>query len=98
MLSSVAGSITGADAHETASISKVKVGWTLGGGFEVAFAEHWTVKGEYLFTHFSPESAVGVLANANGASPLLGFVDRATFHNSMSLDIHTLRTGINYKF
>ena len=83
---------------ETAAISKTKIGWSLGGGFELALAQHWTLKGEYVFTHFGAESAVGQLANANGASPVVGFVDGATFNNSVRLEIHTLRTGINYKF
>lgn len=83
---------------EIASLSKTKLGWTLGAGFAVALTSNWVVKGEYLFTHFSAENAAGTLANANGVSALPGFVDGATFNNSLKLDIHMLRAGINYKF
>jgi outer membrane immunogenic protein len=83
---------------ETASVSKTKVGWTVGGGLEAAIAERWTFKGEYLFTQFGSEEAAGVAAttvSAGGGPPT---PLSATFNNSVKLDVHILRAGINYKF
>ena len=96
--SQVFGEVPFTPSPKTAAISKTKIGWSLGGGLELALAPHWTLKGEYVFTRFGAESAVGQLSNANGVSPLIGFVDGATFNNSVRLEIQTLRTGINYKF
>jgi outer membrane immunogenic protein len=80
---------------EAASISKTNYGWTLGGGYEHAFAHNWTFKAEYLFTRFDVDDAVGVLAITSGPAAGRG----ATFVNNLDhLDIHTLRVGINYKF
>lgn len=61
-------------------------GWTLGGGVEWAFADHWSVKGEYLYIDFGngptvPVNAAGTLAIVSGR---------------MSDNI--ARLGINYKF
>ena len=76
---------------ETASVSKTQFGWTLGAGYEHAFAHNWTFKAEYLFTRFDVDDAVGVLTIPNGRT--------ATFVNNLDhLDIQTLRVGINYKF
>jgi outer membrane immunogenic protein len=84
---------------EAASISENELGWTAGGGIEYSFNKNWSIKTEYLFARFDVDDATGVLANANGSSPLPGLVDSAAFINSLSdLDIHTLRAGINYKF
>src|SRR4029077_6535377 len=41
----VCGSPTGA----AGSASTERVGWTAGGGFEYALAQHWSVKAEYLY-------------------------------------------------
>ena len=77
---------------ESASISKTRAGWTIGGGAEYALTNNWTIKGEYLFARFEGDTAVASV----GTGPGTGF---ATFTNSVSsLDIHILRAGINYKF
>ena len=37
---------------ETASVSKRLTGWTMGGGFEKALSNRWTIKVEYLYVQF----------------------------------------------
>jgi outer membrane immunogenic protein len=37
-----------------------RTGWTAGGGVEVMFAPHWSVKAEYLYRSFSSETVFGV--------------------------------------
>ena len=57
----------------TATASRNLVGWTAGAGWEYAFADHWTVKAEYLIAGFPKTSAVGAITDAGGGSnPLSG--------------------------
>jgi outer membrane immunogenic protein len=59
-----------------------KAGWTVGAGFEYAFADNWTAKAEYLHAGFGNVTSM----NENGYRMK---VDRA---------VNTVRFGINYKF
>jgi len=78
---------SGGAAGEGTTFSKTKVGWTAGGGFELALANNWTFKTEYLHVQFGGESVVGV----NGAGePNVHVISRLT------ADI--VRAGINYRF
>jgi opacity protein-like surface antigen len=54
--------------------SKSLVGWTAGAGWEYAFADHWTLRFEYLFTSFPDKvTGTGVITDAAGGSnPLQG--------------------------
>ncbi len=71
--------------------SKTFVGWTAGAGWEYAFADHWTLRFEYLFTRFPGSvGATGAITDAAGGSnPLLG---------SANLTMQTARAGVNFKF
>jgi outer membrane immunogenic protein len=71
--------------------SKSLVGWTAGAGWEYAFADHWTLRFEYLFTSFPGSvGATGTITDAAGGSnPLQG---------SANLVIQTARAGVNFKF
>jgi outer membrane immunogenic protein len=63
----------------------------IGGGWEYAFAQNWSLKGEYLFAQFESDAAVG--------RGVKGTPFNATFHNSLSdLDVNIVRGGLNYKF
>lgn len=80
---------------QSASISDVKVGWTVGGGVETLLVGNWTAKAEYLFVQFDPGDVSGSFSG-NGFG-LAG--SSATITNSLSdLDIHIVRLGVNYKF
>jgi outer membrane immunogenic protein len=74
-----------------ASGSKSLVGWTVGAGWEYAFADHWTLRFEYLFTSFPDKvTGTGVITDAAGGSnPLQG---------SANLVMQTARAGVNFKF
>jgi outer membrane immunogenic protein len=70
--------------------SKSLIGWTVGAGWEHAFADHWTFKLEYLYASFPTTSASGVIVDpAGGTNPLHGTSDPV---------VQTLRAGVNYKF
>jgi outer membrane immunogenic protein len=71
------------------SSSATRAGWTIGGGYEYAMNNNWSVKAEYLFAQFSNTNFVGSL-NALGGN--------ATFNNSVHLNVNVARVGLNYKF
>ncbi len=74
----------------TATASKSPlVGWTAGAGWEYAFADHWTVKAEYLFVSFPTITANGVITGAGGTNAL---------HGSTDLVVQLVRAGVNFKF
>ena len=74
-----------------AKSSSTEVGWVIGGGWEYAFAQNWSLKGEYLFAQFEFDAAAG--------RGVKGTPFNATFHNSLSdLDVNIVRGGFNYKF
>jgi outer membrane immunogenic protein len=74
----------------TAAASRYLVGWTAGAGWEYAFAEHWTVRAEYLYAAFPKTSAVGAITDAGGGSNPLG--------GSSDVTIQLVRAGVNLKF
>ena len=73
---------TGAGAR-----SGVQTGWTVGGGVEWAFSDHWTAKAEYLYARF-PTSTTGM--NPINTVFTQSYTDR--------LAVNLMRVGINYKF
>jgi outer membrane immunogenic protein len=77
----------GGAASENASLSKTKVGWTAGGGFELALANNWSVKAEYLHAEFGAETTSG----ANN-------VGEVNVHNLSRLKVDLVRGGLNYRF
>jgi len=79
--------------------AQTKFGWTAGAGMEVALGRRMSAKGEYLFNHFRDASATGRLNGANGDSVAPGFVDGATFNNTIgSLKFNVVRFGLNFRF
>ena len=71
------------------SASKFLTGWTVGGGWEYAWTEHWTLRFEYLFASFPSTGASGVIAGPGGSNP---------FSGSGDLVVQVGRAGINFKF
>jgi outer membrane immunogenic protein len=78
-----------AGAVGSASASKSLIGWVVGAGWEHAFADHWTLRFEYLFSSFPSTSASGTIVGPGGSNPLSGSGD---------LVIQVARAGLNYKF
>lgn len=71
---------------EVASVSSVSPGWTAGGGVEVALADHWTAKIEYLFVDFGH-----VTCSSTAAASICG-TGAVTFTENI------VRGGVNWKF
>ena len=83
---------TFATALETANMDKTKVGWTAGGGLELAIQDQWTVKWEYLFADFGHMSTTSTNLVAGVAYPA------SVFTHSVGLEAHIFRLGANYHF
>jgi outer membrane immunogenic protein len=62
--------------------SKVQTGWDAGGGIEVGFLQNWSVKAEYLYSHYDSRDIQ--------AGPFL--------IRSGDLNVHSGKIGVNYKF
>ncbi|MQT15144.1 outer membrane protein [Segnochrobactrum spirostomi] len=73
------------------SSSKVRWGWTAGGGVETQFASHWSAKLEYLYVDLGSDN----FSLANGANnPVPAFTINAKADYAFSI----VRAGINYRF
>ncbi|MFZ0819402.1 MAG: outer membrane beta-barrel protein [Candidatus Acidiferrales bacterium] len=70
-------------------ISRMKVGWTVGGGIEYAACRHWHVGAEYLYYDFPNESKT---ANPNPTDPPLFVV------NNWAAKGQIARAVFSYKF
>lgn len=66
--------------------STVKVGWTLGGGTELALSRHWLARAEYRYSDF------GHVSNDLPPAPGVGL------HSEIRVKTHTALVGIAYKF
>jgi outer membrane immunogenic protein len=72
---------------QSGSVSDTKIGWTVGGGLEWAFANNWSLKGEYLYYD------LGTLSHLM-KDPFFP----ATFNASADIKGSIARVGLNYKF
>jgi outer membrane immunogenic protein len=77
------GELKGSDSLFNASGSKFRTGWTVGAGVETALAQHWTLKGEYLYVDLGH----AVLFNIAPGVP-----------ETVSFTGNIVRVGVNYKF
>ena len=83
----------GVTSSTSAAGSDVKVGFAAGAGLEYAISPNWTVKTEYLYTHYSGLQMRGSgFLNTFGAGPEIVAVQ------ARDLGISIVRAGVNYKF
>jgi len=73
----------------TGSVSKTKVGWTAGAGFEYAVTNRATLKAEYLFVDLGSVSLTSADSNGQFAPFIYGV-------NTKFMD-NIVRVGLNYK-
>jgi outer membrane immunogenic protein len=77
------------------NFSSTRSGFVIGGGYEWQVAQHWTVRGEYLFYDFGGNSTDNLtLPDCNLTTPGACNVALTTGKNNISVG----RIGINYKF
>jgi outer membrane immunogenic protein len=84
------GGIIGATGSSTAS--KIKFGWTLGGGMEYALTRNWSIKGEYIYVDLGSISTLTAISHLG----LVGYTNALGV--STSLTAHVARLGANYRF
>lgn len=82
----------GAGSVMDTSNSRLRTGWTVGGGAEFALNRNWTLKAEYLYVDFGAVTTAGTIRNAS----FPGFT--SPYSSSADLTAHIARAGINYKF
>jgi outer membrane immunogenic protein len=68
----------------TFSASQNYSGWTIGGGLEWAFLDHWSAKAEYLYINF-------------GNGPTVATSPKLSIAGGNMID-NIIRAGVNYKF
>ena len=79
------------------SLTAIRVGWTAGGGAELAISNNWTVRAEYLYVDLGTKSrgfatqAAFPITNTTLIPPGTGTISTRTTDN-------IVRLGINYKF
>ena len=85
---------------------ELRVGWVVGAGAEVAFSDRVSLKAEYLYNRFGDEDFQFDRASRNinrgytsdnvtvpsGVDAAIGRISSST------LDLHTVRVGLNYRF
>jgi len=81
-------------AYESSWTTRSTGGFIWGAGAEVKFGKHWSLKGEYLTSHFSRLSGTGGTLTAY--SPTVSFPDVLTHSADLSVDM--ARVGVNFKF
>jgi len=80
-----ASHLTGAGAFDPTDYSETKKtrwGWTVGTGFELAFAPNWSFKSEYLYMNFGRHSSNNL--------------DGDIFEHKNQ--VHTWKVGLNYRW
>lgn len=85
----IEGRIIGPAAFGTVTERHTRTGWTVGGGFEYAFAPNWSFKLEYLYADFRRDD------QQYFTPPPAGFVNRA---GGIPTNDHIFRAGLNYRF
>ncbi len=71
--------------------SSTKAGWTAGAGVEVAFADNWTARVEYLFVDLGN-------ATCNSANPCGLDASSVPANQTVKFDASLIRLGVDYKF
>jgi outer membrane immunogenic protein len=81
------------DVEHIGRSNKTRFGWTAGGGIEYAFANNWSVRGEYLYMRFNNKTVFD-LGDGSGGVPPATDPSPYTFHDHL----HTVRFALSYKF
>lgn len=79
-----------AGTHIDTMQRKYRFGYAIGGGWEYAIDNKWSVKAEYLYLGF--DNDVTTMGNLNGNS------GTQVFTTTTLPGIHTAKVGLNYKF
>jgi outer membrane immunogenic protein len=84
----VNANVTGAGAAGT-NLSASKLGWTAGGGIEVAVLNNWTARLEYLYID---------TGNISGTATIPASLGGGTITETAAVRDNIIRVGFNYRF
>jgi outer membrane immunogenic protein len=74
------------------SVNNTNVGWTAGGGLEIAISRHWTIKAEYLYVDLGDESSTVL------SPPGFGGRGNEAVRFHWDTNTQTVKGGLNFKF
>jgi outer membrane immunogenic protein len=80
------GTATGGGVTASLTQNTTPSGWTIGGGTEIALAQHWSAKLEYLYVD------LGTVTNTVAIAGAPSLTDRAC------VQMNVVRVGVNYRF
>lgn len=87
------------NAATSGSISKARVGWTVGGGLEWMFRQRWSAKVEYLYYDLgSVTFDNGQLVIGHGGYPAAGGPAIIASQSTAKFNGSIVRVGVNYHF
>ncbi len=76
------------------SSSRIATGWAAGGGLEYAFAEHWSVRAEYLYVNLGDNNFTESVPASNTPGVPASTIN---VHYTPTI-IETVRAALNYRF
>ena len=82
----------------TVSLSQTKPGFALGGGVEWRVAQHWLLRGEYLYMQFENVSGNGQIACTPGVGNCVGAGFSTTFNYSVRFTENVGRLALSYQW
>jgi len=89
---------TFASALESGGVKENRLGWVAGGGIEIQFSRHLSVKGEYLRADFGTASSVSTNLKAFPSVVPEPTFPQNPFTNSVYLYANIARGGVNFRF
>jgi outer membrane immunogenic protein len=82
----------------TVSLNQTKAGFALGGGVEWRIAQHWLLRGEYLYMSFDDVSGNGQIACTPGVGNCAPGGNSTTFAYKTNFTENVARLAISYQF
>ena len=79
--------------------SSVQVGWAAGAGAEIKVADHWSIRGEYLFTQLGSLATISQDTSYSVLGSTFNLSSAGTGWNQSLIGpfgIHQVRVGLNY--
>lgn len=84
--------------NNTFSFNEYKPGWALGGGAEWRFAQHWLVRGEYLYMSFDSVGGTGTIACTPGVGNCSPIGNTVNFNFHAKFRENLGRVAVSYQF
>jgi outer membrane immunogenic protein len=82
----------------TNAFSKDVAGGAVGGGVELRLADHWLLRGEYLYMQFDNVGGNGLIACTAGFGACVGSGFQTTFRFNSKFNESVGRAALSYKF